>query len=61
MVSPKRNDETQDAYVIRLIREEEREACAVIADTIDKQDEIDNGIAMTGAAGQVASAIRDRK
>ena len=39
----------------------EREACALVADTIDRQDEIDNGIAMTGAAGQVAAAIRDRK
>ncbi len=32
--SPKRDDETQDAYVIRLIQEEERERCAKIAETL---------------------------
>jgi len=30
--SPKRDDETQDSYVIRLIQEEERERCAKIAE-----------------------------
>ena len=28
--SPKRDDETEDAYLIRLIREDERERCAAI-------------------------------
>ena len=36
--SPKREDETQNAYVIRLIQEEERERCAKIADERAKAD-----------------------
>ncbi len=54
--SPKRDDESQDAYVIRLIREEERERCAAIADMVQKSmhEECDFG------AGIVAMAIRSQ-
>lgn len=34
------------------------EACAKVADECDRQDEIDNGLAATGAAANAATAIR---
>lgn len=37
------------------------EEAAKIADEFERQDEIDNGAAMTGAAGLTAAAIRSRK
>lgn len=38
----------------------EREACASIALACDAQDERDNGLAMTGAAGTVVEMIHAR-
>lgn len=35
--------------------------CAEIADEADRQDEIDNGAAMTGGAAKAAQMIRDYK
>lgn len=59
--SPKRDDETQDAYVIRLIREEEREACAVIFDRDDWPTGRGDLKAMTIKPREVAATIRNRK
>jgi len=55
----RREDETMEAYVIRLIRGEERERCAKIAETFDMDGSL--GKLPKGWAGcrrMIAAAIR---
>lgn len=68
MASPKRDDETMEGYVIRLIREEERERCAQIAMMCSvKVDFYDGSDASSPAMGRIfqvrsdiAKAIREQ-
>lgn len=59
--SPKQKDESQTAYAIRIVREEEREACAAIFDRDDWP--VGNGDLRAAAISPrvAALAIRNRK
>jgi hypothetical protein len=61
-MSQKRKDETMEAYVIRIIQEEERERCAKIADDMAEGKLTVKGMTIYSATAKaVAAAIRNEE